>query len=238
MASSHARDVYDDCTGCSLIPGSFCNLSVAARTALSAVKFTAIYPPGAVLFGEGDLPRGVFILCSGRAKVATSSTEGKTLIMRIAEPGEILGISAALNGKPYEVSAETMTPAQLTFIKRNDFLRLLQSNAELCLNAVRQLSAKYHAAQREIRSLGLAHTTSEKLAHLLLEWCDAHGTPTRRGTRVQVLYTHEQIAQMIGSTRETVTRVLAELRHGEIIEVLGPNIVVLNRPALEATITT
>jgi len=238
MASAHAHDVHDDCTACSLMPGAFCHLSPDLRLALNAVKFAAIYPAGAVLFSEGDMPRGVFILCSGRAKVTTSSTEGKTLILRIAEPGEILGVSATVNGKPYEVSAETLDPSQLTFVKGNDFLRLLQTNAELCLNAVRQLSAKYYDAQREIRSLGLAHTTTEKLAHLLLDWAAAHGTPTPRGTRLRVLYTHEQIAQMIGSTRETVTRVLTELRHGNVIEVKGSSLVLLDRYALEAMITT
>jgi CRP/FNR family transcriptional regulator len=231
MASVHAFDVHDDCTACVRTPASFCDLSQASRAALNAAAFPALYPAGAVLFGEGDLPRGVFIVCSGRAKVLTSSAEGKTLIVRIAGPGEVLGVSATVNGKPYEVSAETLDPSQLSFVKRNDFLRLLNGNAEMALNAVRQLSAKYHAAQREIRSLGLANTTAEKLAHLLLDWCGSRDA-------VHIAFTHEEIAQMIGSTRETVTRVLSDFRHGSLIEVNGANIVLLNRAALAAMITT
>lgn len=238
MALSHALAIQDDCTSCLAQPDGFCSLSPEAHAALAAVKFTAIYPEGSLLFSEGEMPRGVYILCNGRAKITTSSAEGKTLIMRIAKPGEILGVSATVLGQPYEVSAQTLETSQLNFVKRNDFLRLLNTNAEVCLNAVRQLSAKYHDAQREIRSLGLAHNTAEKLAHLLLDWCAANGTPTSQGTRVRMLFTHEEIAQMIGSTRETVTRVLAEFRHSNLIEVNGANVDVMNRDALEAMITT
>ena len=237
LASPYALDVRDDCTGCLLTPAAFCNLSPEARAALNAVKFTAIYPKGSPLFVEGEMPRGVYVLCSGRVKITTSSAEGKTLIMRIAHPGEILGVSATVIGQPYEVSAETIEPSQLNFIKRNDFLRLLSGSAELCLNAVRQLSARYHDAQREIRSLGLAHNTSEKLARLFLDWCATGGTATGAGIRVRVLFTHEEIAQMIGSTRETVTRLLSDFKRRKILEVKGSTVIVLKKSDLETMVS-
>src|SRR5947208_15799482 len=132
------------------------------------------------------MPRGIFILCSGRAKLTTSSSEGKTLIVKIAEPGEVLGASATILGKPYEVSAETIEPAQLNFIKRDDFLKFLTTNAEACMHTAQQLSEKYHAAQREIRSLGLSQTNSEKLAKLPLHWCASAGTEAAPSTRTTV----------------------------------------------------
>src|SRR6202048_986062 len=100
--------------------------------------------------------RAVFILCSGRANLTTSSSEGKTHSVRIAEPGEVLGASATILGEAYEVSAETLEPSQLNFIKREDFLRFMSTNTEACMHTARQLSEKYRSAQREIRSLGLA----------------------------------------------------------------------------------
>ena len=175
----------------------------------------------------------MFILCSGRAKLTTSSTEGKTLIVKIAEPGEVLGASATILGKPYEVSAETIEPSQLNFIKREDFLKFLNSHAEACMHTAQQLSEKYHAAQREIRSLGLSQTTSEKLARLLLDWCDRTGEETARGTRIKVLLTHEEIAQMIGTTRETVTRLLSDFKRKKIVDVKGSSLFVTNKPLLE-----
>src|SRR5205085_8884852 len=85
-------------------------------------------------------PRGVFIICSGRVKLTTSSTEGKTLIVKIAEEGEVLGASATILGKTYEVSAETIEPSQVNFIKRDDFLKFLNTSPEACMHTAQQLS--------------------------------------------------------------------------------------------------
>ena len=170
MPSPYNLEVEYNCSECRVRADRiFCNMSDPAVHALDAVKFTGLYPKGSLLFVEGEEPRGIFILCSGRAKLTTSSTEGKTLIVKIAEPGEVLGASATILGKPYEVSAETIEPSQLNFVKRDDFIKYLNTHAEACLHTAQQLSEKYHAAQREIRSLGLSQTTSEKLARLLLD---------------------------------------------------------------------
>src|SRR5438477_8410840 len=228
MPSPYNLDIHNTCTECTVrAERLFCNMAASAIAAVDAIKFTGVYPKGSLLFVEGEIPRGIFILCSGRAKLTTSSTEGKTLIVKIAEPGEVLGASATILGKPYEVSAETIEPAQLNFIKRDDFLKLLGTNVEVCMHTAQQLSEKYHSAQREIRSLGLSQTTGEKLARLILDWCERNGDETPRGIRVQVLLTHEEIAQMIGTTRETVTRLLSGWRRKKMIEIKGSNLFVL-----------
>src|SRR3954469_24497583 len=227
MPSPYNLEVEYNCNECSVrAERLFCNMSEPVVRALDGVKFTSLYPKGSLLFVEGEDPRGVFILCSGRAKLTTSSTEGKTLIVKIAEPGEVLGASATILGKPYEVSAETIEPSQLNFIKRDDFLKFLGSHADACMHTAQQLSEKYHSAQREIRSLGLSQTTSEKLARLLLDWCDRTGEETARGVRLKVLLTHEEIAQMIGTTRETVTRLLSDFKRRKIIDVKGSTFLV------------
>lgn len=207
---------------------AFCNMQPEPVDALDSIKFTAAYPKGALLFVEGEQPRGVYILCSGRAKLTTTSTEGRTLIVKIANHGEILGASAAILGKPYEVSAEMLEPSQVSFIRRDDFLRFLNAYSEACMHTAQQLSEKYEAAQREIRSLGLAHTTSEKLAKLLLGWSE-EGEETPQGTRMQVLLTHEEIAQMIGTTRETVTRLLSDFKRKKLISVKGSSLFLVGK---------
>lgn len=238
MPSPYNIEIQNNCAACK--PGTerlFCNMSPAALKTLDAIKFTSVYPKGSVLFVEGEEPRGVFILCSGRAKLTTSSSEGRTLIVKLAEPGEVLGASATILGRPYEVSAETLEPSQLNFIKRDDFLRFLSSHADACMHTAQQLSEKYQAAQREIRSLGLAQSTSEKLGKLLLEWCALHGETTPKGVRIKVLLTHEEVAQMIGTTRETVTRLLSDFKRRKIIEVKGSTIVILRKDELETLVS-
>lgn len=238
MPSPYNIEIQNSCITCTRGTDQlFCNMSPAAMKTLDAIKFTSVYPKGSILFVDGEEPRGVFILCSGRAKLTTSSSEGRTLIVKIAEAGEVLGASATILGRPYEVSAETLEPSQLNFIKRDDFLRFLNSHTEACLHTAQQLSEKYQSAQREIRSLGLAQSTAEKLGKLLLDWCALHGETTPKGIRLKVLLTHEEIAQMIGTTRETVTRMLSDFKRKKIVEVKGSTIVILRKEELERMVS-
>jgi CRP/FNR family transcriptional regulator, cyclic AMP receptor protein len=238
MPSPYNIEIQNNCTACARgAERLFCDMSPDAMKTLDAIKFTSVYPKGSVLFVDGEEPRGVFILCSGRAKLTTSSAEGRTLIVKIAEPGEVLGASATILGRPYEVSAETLEPSQLNFIKRDDFLRFLNSHTEACMHTAQQLSEKYQSAQREIRSLGLAQSTGEKLGKLLLDWCALHGEKTPKGVRLKVLLTHEEIAQMIGTTRETVTRLLSDFKRKKILEVKGSTILVLQKEELERMVS-
>jgi CRP/FNR family transcriptional regulator, cyclic AMP receptor protein len=235
MPTPYNLDVHNDCADCNVhADRTFCNMGPETMKELDSIKFIGIYPKGSLLFVEGELPRGVFILCSGRAKLTTSSSGGKTLIVKIAEVGEVLGASATILGKPYEVSAETIEPSQVNFIRREDFIRFLQSHVEVCMHTAQQLSEKYQSAQREIRSLGLSQTTSEKLARLLLDWCSKNGEETPKGMRLTILLTHEEVAQMIGTTRETVTRIFSDFKKRQIIEVKGSSVFILAKAKLEA----
>src|SRR5262249_57486046 len=135
------------------------------------VRYGTVCEKGVVLFVEGQSPRGVFMICNGRVKLTTCSSDGKALITRIAEGGEILGLGATVSGKPYMVTAETLVPSQVNFIKREDFLRFLRENGRACLREAEHLSTNYHNAFEQVRSLGLSHSASEKLAKLMLEWC-------------------------------------------------------------------
>ncbi|HET8797727.1 MAG TPA: Crp/Fnr family transcriptional regulator [Thermoanaerobaculia bacterium] len=236
MASPYRMDVNHNCTTCTNRKG-FCDMPSQSVAAMERIKFTAMYPKGALLFVEGERPRGVFVLCSGKVKLTTSSSEGRTLIVRLAEAGEILGASAVLLHRAYEISAETIEPCQVNFIRTEEFMSWVQNDRDAMMSVARQLSGDYYAAQREIRAFGLAQTTSEKLARLVLDWCDESGERTDKGIRLKVLLTHEEIAQMIGTTRETVTRLLTSLRTKKVIEVKGSTVNVVRPDALEAMVT-
>ena len=239
MPSPYNLAIVHHCNECPLrqTNGAFCNMGAQPVEALDRLKFTTAYPKGALLFVEGEQPRGVFVLCRGRAKLTTTSTEGRSLIVKMANAGELLGVSAVMLGKSYEVSAETVEASQVSFIRRDDFLQLLSTYSEACLHTAQQLSESYHSAQREIRSLGLARNVSEKLATLINEWT-AGGDETPQGTRIKLLLTHEEIAQMIGTTRETVTRLLSDFKRRKLISVKGASMYVLRGDAIQAMVST
>lgn len=235
MLSPYGLDIVESCLTCKLrTERIFCDLSTPALQAFENVKYATAYPRGAVLFVEGQSPRGIFVLCKGRVKLSICSTDGKTLILKIAEPGEVLGLSATISGKPYELTAETIDPCQINFIKREDFLRFLKEHADACFRVAEQLSEKYNNACHEVRSLGLSHSAGEKLAKLLLEWTSRNGEAAKQEPRLKLSLTHEEIAQMIGTSRETVTRLFAELKKRQVVQSKGSTLLIRNKGALRA----
>jgi len=199
---------------------------------LAAITAAAIYPKGATLFVEGQSPRGVFILCSGKVKLSTSSADGRSLILRISEPGEVLGLPATVTGKPYELTADVIEPTQANFISREDFLLFLREHGEAALHVAQQLGEIYHSAIAEMRTIGLSHSAAEKLARFLLDLSASH-EEGKGEVRLTLTLTHEEIAQIIGTSRETVTRTLAEFRTRRLAALQGSMLLIPNKAALE-----
>jgi CRP/FNR family transcriptional regulator, cyclic AMP receptor protein len=234
--------IIEDCLKCTFREQSlFCDLPREALHRLQNIKATSVYPKGAMLCLEGQSPRGVFVLCTGRAKLSTTSSEGKSMILRVAEPGEVLGLTAAISGSPYEATVETLEPSQANFIAQSDFIRFLQEFPEVGLKVAKQLTHNCQCAYEEIRSLGLSNSVPEKLAKLILRWAEhpldlAAKKPNE--TALRVTLTQEEIAQFIGASRETVSRVLASFRREGFLRVKGATWTILDRSALESMVTT
>jgi CRP/FNR family transcriptional regulator len=235
MRFPNGLQAIENCQDCELhSEGFFCHLSQSVAQALESIKLTNIYPKGAVLFFEAQSPRGVYMLCRGRVKLSVCSADGKMLILRIAEPGEMLGLSAVVSNLPYKATAETLETCQVNFIRKDDFLRFLREHGEACFRVAQHLSQNYHTAYVQIRSLGLSHSALEKLARLLLDWCQGGGMRTEQGIRLKLGLTHEEIAKMIGTSRETVSRLFSELKGRETIHLKGSTLIVRDMAALEA----
>jgi CRP/FNR family transcriptional regulator len=234
MRAPYGLEIIENCVTCPHREDRFfCNLPPAGVKRLSEITAASSYPKGATLFVEGQAPRGVFILCAGRVKLSTSSIDGRTLIVRISEPGEVLGLPATVTGKAYELTADVIEPTQANFISRSDFLNFLRENGEVSLRVAQQLGETYHAAVAEMRSIGLSHSASEKLARFILDWCAEHDKGSGE-IRARLALTHEEIAQMIGASRETVTRLFADFKKKQLIQVRGSTLIVHNKAALES----
>lgn len=228
-AATHAPyglEIIESCLNCPYREERlFCDLPPAALKHLESITAAASYPKGATLFVEGQKPRGVFILCNGRVKLSTSSADGKTLILRVPERGEILGLAATISGQPYQASAEVLEPAQANFIARSDFLDFLKAHGEAALRVAQELSENYHMAIAEMRTIGLSHSAAEKFARFLFEQI-SEGEKQDGEVRATLTLTHEEIAQMIGSSRETVTRLFSDFKRKQILQVKGSTVIV------------
>ena len=235
MNTPYGLEIVDSCLSCRLRKDNwFCSLSPEVLKLLSGVCHLSTYPGEAILFVEGQMPRGAFVLCSGKVKLSTASREGKVLILKIAEPGEVLGLSAVIAGEPFELTAETAGPCQVNFIEREALMRLMGSNGELGLHASQSLSREFQSAYRDIHDLVLARSSIGKLARLLLSWTPIRAKAEPPEIRLRANLTHEEMAQMIGSSRETVTRLLSDLKKKDLIRHDGSTLVIRNRSALEA----
>jgi CRP/FNR family transcriptional regulator len=238
MRAPYGLEIIESCFSCPHREDRlFCNLPPTAVQGLASITSPASYPKGATLFVEGQSPRGVFILCNGRIKLSTSSADGKSLIVRIAEPGEVLGLPATVTGKPYELTAEVIEPAQANFIARQDFLTFLREHGEAALRVAQQLGETYHSAIAEMRTIGLSHSVGEKLARFLLDLSAGHDKG-KGELRITLTLTHEEIAQVIGASRETVTRLFGEFKKKQFLQVKGSTLIIKDKTGLESVLSS
>jgi CRP/FNR family cyclic AMP-dependent transcriptional regulator len=206
---------------------------------LDAEGFVCSLPSRSILFMEGDLPRGIHILAKGHVKLTVSSREGRVLIVKIADPGEILGLHNCISGLPYELTAQTLQPCHVSFVKREDLIRVLRNSPEACLIATQRLSRTCHTAFSQVGSIQFSHSASEKLARFLLTISGDAPEPNcsdklGNGTaHVEMDLTHDEIAQAIGASRETVTRALASFRKKQLANLTRSMLMVKNRAELE-----
>ena len=213
-----------------------CDYPLAVANALEQEAVTTTYPTGAVLFAEGQAARGVFIVRRGRVKLSICGSDGRTLILRIVEPGCPLGVAAVVSGRQYEATAETQEPSEISFLRQSDLLRLMRLSGEIALWVTQHISEDYATTCREIRDLILSDSASEKLARLLVGWLDQN-TEARNPSQMKLALTHEEIGQMIGTSRETVSRLFAGFKKQRLIQQSGSTLVIPSRVALASLIT-
>src|SRR4029077_10552476 len=180
----------------------FCGLKGEALARFVAIAPEISRSRGEALFLEREAPKFVFVICSGRIKLSVSSREGKTAILRIAGPGEILGLSAAMSGTPHETSAEAVELCRVKAIRVNDFMHFLQEYPEASAEATSCLLRDYRVVLNNVFRLALPNTVAGRLASLLLEWLDARHATTGNERRFIVALTQEEIASMTNTSRE------------------------------------
>ena len=204
---------------------------------LFGAGFLFTVPAHALLFSQGQEATGIHILKTGQVKLTTSSQRGRTFILKIAEPGEILGLHNCFSGEPYEITADALQPCQLNFVRREHLLEVLAHDPGAQFAVTERMSRQCHYAYEVIQSLASSNGVGERMARLLLE-LSTDAKPTPHGLRSMLGFTHEEIGQMIGASRETVTRVLKHFRKEKIAVLRGSTLLVLDRPALESMIDT
>jgi CRP/FNR family transcriptional regulator, cyclic AMP receptor protein len=210
----------------------FGELSRKTGHSLEEISRTNSYPAGALLFMEDEPSQGVYIICQGSVKLLTTNSDGRTLIFKIAKRGEILGLNTALSGASHEVTPETLQPAQLAYVSREDFLKFIRENPDACLKVAQHLGHDCDCAYQLIRSIGLSNSVEAKLARFF--WIGLRrASQHTMGTRVRLALTHEEIAQLIGCSRESVSRSFSDFKRKRLVEVNGSTLLPQDKAPLQ-----
>ena len=191
------------------------------------------YPSGVTIFRKGQQAFGVHIICSGRVKLGDICDRGRAIIVRISGPGYSLGLTTALAKKPYSLTAETLEPVQAKFISRADFIRIKKTNPQISECIIEQLSHDLLSAQESMLRSFLHTSARPKLASLLIAWAGEGKQPADGSVRVPMNLTHQQIGQMLGISRETVSRSIKEFRDAGVIKMKGATFEILDEPRLK-----
>jgi CRP/FNR family transcriptional regulator len=182
-------------------------------------KLNSLHGRGRILFAEGEPARGVYILRTGRATVSITSRD-------------MVGLNATLRNSSYDTTVKTVEPCRTDFVSRVELIELMQSQAGAQAVA-NVMSRELSELTARAKLLLLPQTVSGRLAKLLLEWSNENGSDTSGAVRLHRVFTHEEMAQMICSSRETVSRLLASLSKQQVIRVTTDSIVISDRGALE-----
>ena len=233
MRTPYGLELVESCVTCKLRKNNFfCAFSHPLLPVLDSLKLANVFPKGTVLFAAGQKPAGIHIVCAGKVKLSADGANGTSMVVKLAGPGEVLGLHACVGGTPQEFNAETVQPSHIVFVKADDFLRMLAESDEVCWQAAQFLGRYCSDAFKILRSMNAAHSATQKLARLLLE-ASVIGTGTRAGIRVQLPFTHKEIAEAIGMSRETVWRKLVEFRDMGVAVLEGSVLLIRNKAALQ-----
>ena len=213
--------------------GPFSRLTGEAQQRFETIGAEKAYTRGDNLFVAGQIPGFVYILLSGRVKLSVTSRDGKTMILRIAEAGDVLGLSSALNSSEYEISAEAVEYCRVKTIRSFDFVEFLTKYPAAAMEATQCLLQEHRYMFKDVCRLGLPTTVAGRLANLLLDWRERRVKSGHAEPRLTMTLTQEEIAGMTGTTRETVSRVLHQFQRDKLISIKGAFLTVLQPKALE-----
>jgi CRP/FNR family cyclic AMP-dependent transcriptional regulator len=179
------------------------------------------YPKNTILFSKGDLSDSIYVIAEGRVKAVIYNEEGREMLLSLFGPGEYFGEMAMLDGQPRSASMVTKTPCRLLIIGQDDFKRALFGNPEMSLRLLNRVLGKLREATDRIENLTFLNVYG-RMVNLFLQLARSQDNELA----VTEKLTHQEIANMVGSSREMVSRIMKELVCGGYIAVDKKRIII------------
>ncbi len=205
----------------------FSSLNGSELEAIDRVSITKIFPKEKIILLEDEEGDTLFIIINGKVKVTTYSESGKEVIFSILNAGDFFGEMSLLDGKPRSATVVSMEDAQIQLIRRTEFYRLLENHPRIALRLLEELASRLRKADERIESLAILDVTG-RIAGILLQFAEDRGIINNNEVIIKSRPTHQELANMVGTTRETVTRVLKQLEDKSYIMMAGKDVTILN----------
>jgi CRP/FNR family transcriptional regulator/CRP/FNR family cyclic AMP-dependent transcriptional regulator len=203
----------------------FSGLSHDALENLLSATSRKSYPKDSVIVAENEVGETLYMILVGKVKVTNIGPDGKEVILSVLGPGEFFGEMALLDEEPRSANVVSMEKTEMMLLRRKEFMALLENNQEILSKLLAVLSARLRHANAQIRSLALLDVLG-RIARLLLECARKEGRKLLDGSIVFRRPTHQEIASMVGTSRETVSRMIGDLSRDGYIKISGKDIII------------
>jgi len=210
----------------------FEGLTSTEQEILAASGVTHLYKKGEIIFRESGIPTGIFYIKSGRVKKYKSTVKGGEQIFYVCSEGELLGYHALLGEDYYPDSAATIEDSEITFIPKESFLQVLRNSTVLSNRLLKALGHEFSLFINSITNLA-TKTVRERLAFNLLVLEEKFKKPgCKSSTPVEIKMSRTDLANMVGTAKETLVRLLQEFKSNQLVETTRKTIRIINRKGL------
>ena len=209
----------------------FSTLSDSEFNNLQSVFLIRSFRRNQVIFMEEDTGKYMYIVLSGKLKVTKTTPGGKETVLAIHQPGDFFGEMTLLDGKTAPATVSAMEDCRIATISGSDFRKYLMRNEKVVGQIIQVLCSRLRQVWAQVQSLSYS-TADARIRGTLLQLSRKHGVPDARGIIIDLKITHQELAGMVGTSRETVTRTLARLQRSHAVQIDGRRIIVLNPRAL------
>ena len=233
MKKLHKRQKFKDCLTCgSRADSIFCDLDQSGLQELETIQQKLKYPGGTILFFEGEKPRGVYCVCSGRIKLSIHAADGRAVTVGYASDGSIVGIRAVLSGNPHDLTASAVEESELSFMGGERFLSFLKRHGDVSFRLSEALGNELSESYESLKNIALG-SSYERLVSILLRLCDKFGEPSPEGILIKLNLSQEELAEMAGMSRRTLSRAVQRLKKMRIIKCDRRVMIIRDRNSLD-----
>lgn len=211
----------------------FMDLSPEEQESVGHLTIVRKYRKNMIIFMEGEPGEALYFLISGKVKISKLTEDGREQILHIIQAGDIFAEVVLIDRGPYPATAEVIEEAQVGMLRNDDVENLIRTNPDIALKILKVMSKRLRQAQMQVRDLALKDTYG-RLASMLLILAKDHGSPCDSGTKIDLALSRQELANLIGTSRETVTRILSDFKRSKVIDIDKQEIVIVDEKKLKS----